>query len=260
MHESLFLNLFFGVSRFEEWMVALLTPMPVPVARTDAPAAGGDAPAVGASLTRGASGVDHPLQGDSGPVSEQRDARQVLTPERLHTRYAKRISRQIRAVLGPDQEHDDLVQDVLVTVILRVGTVRNPACLDAWVNQVTLNTLKTVVRQRRLRRHASLEVVPEQQRPMFNHTFDEHDLATRAMGVVNRLPPPDRALLATYWFSPATLASMADAAGCSIITVRRKLTRALGRFERLARRDPALAPCFADATRRSFRALTDQPS
>lgn len=188
------------------------------------------------------------------------EAMPALTPERLHSRYANRISRQIRAVMGVDQDHDDLVQEVLVTVILRVGTVRNPACLDAWVNQVTMNTLKTVVRQRRLRRHASLETVPEQQRPTFNHTFDERDLAGRVMSVVNRLPPCDRALLATYWFSPATLGSMATSAGCSIITVRRRLARALSRFERLARQDPALAVCFDTATRRSFRPPSDQPS
>lgn len=200
------------------------------------------------------------MQPSTALVLQPQEAVAPLTPERLHSRYAKRISRQIRAVMGVDQEHEDLVQEVLVTVILRVGTVRNPACLDAWVNQVTMNTLKTVVRQRRLRRHASLETVPEQQRPTFSHTFDERDLATRAMVVVNRMPPCDRALLATYWFSPATLGSMADAASCSIITVRRRLARALRRFERLARQDPALASCFESATRRSFRTPRDEPS
>jgi RNA polymerase sigma factor (sigma-70 family) len=240
----------------------MLTPTSSESRSASAPALGRVVPALGTTTAIGVTGAKNgpDMGSESERVSQESDAQLGLTPERLHTRYAKRISRQIRAVLGPDQEHEDLVQDVMVTVILRVGTVRNPACLDAWVNQVTLNTLKTVVRQRRLRRHAPLETVPEQHRPMFNHTFDEHDLATRAMGIVNRLPPPDRALLATYWFSPATLASMAAAAGCSIITVRRKLTRALGRFERLARRDPALAPCLANATRRSLRALNEQPS
>jgi RNA polymerase sigma factor (sigma-70 family) len=221
-----------------------------------------DAPTLGVGSVGGAGDVNQPVDVDEsqGAVAQQRDAAAPLTPERLHTRYARRISRQIRAVLGADQEHEDLVQDVMVTVLLRVGTVRNPACLDAWVNQVTLNTLKTVVRQRRLRRHAALDTVPEQHRPAIHPRLDDHDLASRAMGVVNRLPPPDRALLATYWFSPATLASMADAAGCSIITVRRRITRALSRFERMARLDPALAPCFASATRRGFRTLDDQVS
>ena len=42
------------------------------------------------------------------------EAMPPLTPERLHSRYANRISRQIRAVMGVDQEHDDLVQEVVL--------------------------------------------------------------------------------------------------------------------------------------------------
>ncbi len=169
----------------------------------------------------------------------------ALTPERLHQRYAKRIARHVQAVMGPDQEHEDLVQDVLITVILRVGTVRNPECVDSWVAQVTANVLRTTIRQRRLRRHAPLDLVPEPQRPAFHQRLDEREVATRAMGVISRLPPPDRALLSLYWFTPGTLRSMAADAGCSVITVRRRLARALGRFEKLASRDPALAPRLA---------------
>ncbi len=170
----------------------------------------------------------------------------VLTAEHLHARYAKKIARHVKAVLGQDDEHEDLVQEVLMSVIRGVETLRDPACLDAWVAQVTMNTLRSTMRHRRHRRHASLETVPEQLRPSFQIETDERDLASRAIRVMNRLPPPDRALLATYWFSPATLGTMAAAAGCSVITVRRRLSRARTRFKNLASRDPALAQCMND--------------
>lgn len=172
---------------------------------------------------------------------------ELLTPERLHARYATRIDRHVRAVLGHDHEREDLVQDVLITVFRKVGALRDPACLDRWVNQVTFNTLRYVMRQRRLRRHASWDGLTEQQVPSFQIDVDGRDLAGRVIEVMGRLPPSDRRLLTTYWFSPATAASIASETGCSIVTVRRRLLKARTRFERLARRDPALSRCLDDA-------------
>jgi RNA polymerase sigma-70 factor, ECF subfamily len=163
------------------------------------------------------------------------------TPEALHRRYASRIDRQIRALLGPDDEREDLVQEVLIAVFHRIDTLRDPACIDGWVSQITINTLRHTMRRRRLRRHASWEALPEDQNPTCSVDVEGHQVALRALRVLERLPASDRALLATYWLSTSTLRSMAAEAGCSIITVRRRLSKAQARFERLARLDPALA-------------------
>jgi RNA polymerase sigma-70 factor (ECF subfamily) len=167
-----------------------------------------------------------------------------VMPDILHARYAARIRRRVHAVLGPDDERDDLVQEVLETAVRKIGTLREPACLDAWVAQVTTNTLKYFLRRRRLRRHASLEGLPERDLPMFHGNPDARDLAVRVLDVISRLPDGDRLLLTRYWFTPATAEFLAEESGCSGITLRRKLARARARFEKLARRDPALAPCF----------------
>jgi RNA polymerase sigma-70 factor (ECF subfamily) len=165
----------------------------------------------------------------------------ALSPERLHRRYAPRIRRHVLAVLGSDAEYDDVVQDVLVVVLSKVNTVRNLTCLDWWVAQVTANTMKQLIRRRRLRRHASLEDVTEALLPTMSTDFEARELATRALEVLLSLPPNDRALLTTYWLSQTTIEGIAAQFGCSIITVRRKLSRARARFDRVARRDPALA-------------------
>jgi RNA polymerase sigma-70 factor (ECF subfamily) len=185
-----------------------------------------------------------------------------LTPELLHARYARKIRRHIRAVLGADDDREDVVQDVLITVFRKVDTLRDPACLDGWVAQVTANTLKYVIRQRRLRRHASWEGLAENQIPSFQTNVHARELASRAIRIVNNMPPNDRALLTTYWFSPATAESIAAETGCSIVTVRRRLLRARTRFERLARRDPALARCIDDARlwSRRWRVPPSSPS
>jgi RNA polymerase sigma-70 factor (ECF subfamily) len=171
----------------------------------------------------------------------------IPPPDRLHARYARKIRRHIRSVLGPDDEHEDIAQDVLITIMRKIDTLRDPACLDGWVSQVTANTLKYVIRQRRLRRHASWEDLTEPHIPSVQVDVHARDLAARVLHVINTLPPNDRNLLTTYWFSAATAENIASRDGCSVITVRRKLSRARIRFEKLARRDPALAACFGEA-------------
>jgi RNA polymerase sigma-70 factor (ECF subfamily) len=168
----------------------------------------------------------------------------VVMADVIHARYAARIRRRVNAVLGPDDDRDDLVQDVLETAIRKIGTLREPACLDAWVAQVTNNTLKYFLRRRRLRRHASLEALAEGDLPSCHGSPDAREIASRVVHVIKRLPDGDRLLLTRYWFSPATAECLAEEAGCSGITLRRRLARARNRFEKLARSDPGLAPYF----------------
>jgi RNA polymerase sigma-70 factor (ECF subfamily) len=164
------------------------------------------------------------------------------TPEHLHARYGTKIGRRIKAALGTDDEGEDLVQEVLITVLSKMGTVRNPACFDGWVAQVTMNTVRHTMRQRRVRRQLFGEWLDGQHgRGLFQTNLDAVDAASHAIRAMDRLSPRDRALLATYWFTPDTAETIAADAGCSVNTVRRRLTKARARFQKLARRTPALA-------------------
>jgi RNA polymerase sigma-70 factor, ECF subfamily len=180
-------------------------------------------------------------------AGESRARASAFSPEGLHRRYAPKISRHIAAVLGVDDEHEDLVQEVLMIVLRRIETLRDPACLDGWVAQVTANAIKCTMRRRRLRRHESWEGLPDRQMPSFQTDLDGRDLATRVLEVIDRLPFSERALLTCYWFTPATLERIAAEAGCSLITVRRRMLKARARFEKLARRDPALLSFIGSA-------------
>jgi RNA polymerase sigma-70 factor (ECF subfamily) len=165
----------------------------------------------------------------------------ALTPEQLHARYARRIASHVRSLLGSDDEREDLVQEILMAVFGGIKRLRDPACLDGWVFRVTANKVKGLLRHRSVRQHASLEALPEPEMPSCHADLDASLLVSRAARVIERLPPQDRALLVALWFSPATLDSIAATSGCAPITVRRRLSRARTRFERLARLDPALA-------------------
>ncbi|HEX6277555.1 MAG TPA: sigma-70 family RNA polymerase sigma factor [Polyangiaceae bacterium] len=169
------------------------------------------------------------------------------SPENLHARCARKIGRHIGRVLGPDTEHEDLVQEVLMTVFDKLGTLRNPACFDAWVAQVTVNTLRQKMRQRRLHRQA-LGVWLELGNGTVETNVEARYVADRALRVLERLSPSEGALLVAQWFTPGKADALAaKAERCSLSTAQRRLKRARVRFENLARRDPALAPLFDEA-------------
>lgn len=165
----------------------------------------------------------------------------MLTPE-LHARYRARIGRRVTAIFGSDHENEDFVQEVLITVLTKIDTVRNPACLDGWVHQVTMNVLRNVMRQRRCRRRVLGELSTALKDGAFPENHDAAVVASRAMGLTNRLSAKERRLLAAHWFSTQRKEVIAAELGCSPNTLRRRVTRARARFEKLARRDPALVP------------------
>ena len=112
----------------------------------------------------------------------------------------RRIGRHIRAVMGPDDEHEDIAQEVLITVLRKIGTVRDPACVDAWVAQVTANHLRLVMRQRRLRRQTFCTLSEEPQHPSVQTNVEGREIVSRAMRAMERLPstgshPPHGALV-----------------------------------------------------------------
>lgn len=164
------------------------------------------------------------------------------TAECLRARYTPKITRRVRRLLGRDDELDDIVQEVLIVMFRKAGTLRDQRCLDAWVNQVTINTVKYFLRRRRFRRHAHLDDLAEAELPSSRLDVESKELESHVIAVLDRMPPNERALLMRYWFTPATAEALALQAGVSLITLRRRLFKAKARFERLVRQDPVLSP------------------
>ena len=191
----------------------------------------------------------HPTGYVPGERNFAASAHPLPAPEHLHARYGTKIGRRIRAALGSDHESEDLVQEVLITILSKLDTVRDPACLDGWVAQVTMNMVRHTLRQRRLRRQLLGEWLEGQAPSWFQVNPDAHDAASHAIGAMYRLSANDRALLAAHWFSPGTAETLARDAGCSVNTVRRRLTKARARFEKVARRNPALVQYMTEGER-----------
>ena len=138
----------------------------------------------------------------------------------LHARCARKIGRLIQRLLGTDDEVDDLIQEVLVTILTKIDTLRDPEVFDAWVVQVTKNKVRNIMRQRSYRRQ-KLAAWRANQDPTFQADLDGRVIASRAMDTLERLSPSERALLVEHWFTPGKVDDLAASRGYSVPTLRR---------------------------------------
>src|SRR5689334_12443418 len=78
----------------------------------------------------------------------------------FYDRYAERVLRILVRILGRDQELHDVHHEAFVRALGSIGTVENPARLDAWMTSVAVYAAKTCL-QRRYRRRWLMLVAPE---------------------------------------------------------------------------------------------------
>jgi len=158
----------------------------------------------------------------------------------LYERSSDRIHRLVWRVLGADDEHDDVVQQVFVHALGSIDRLRDPNALDSWLVGITLNTVRKLLRARKLRRAFG----QRKDRPGSN--FNKHDpdrqlLTSRLYAVVERMRPVDQISFTLRFVEGYALGEVACACDCSLTTVKRRLARAKKIFLKHAQNDQILA-------------------
>src|SRR3954468_16867376 len=67
----------------------------------------------------------------------------------LYDRHAPDVARVLHAVLGPDQEIADLIQETFIEVFDAIGTLRDGDALAGWMRQIAVNIARSCIRKRR---------------------------------------------------------------------------------------------------------------
>lgn len=163
------------------------------------------------------------------------------TGEALFDLVGAQVNRLVWRLLGADEDHDDLVHQVFVALLAGVARVREPAALRAWVAAVTVNTVRSEIRQRRAGRLLGARVAATESiyTPAVSH--EARELLERTYAVLARLPADERIALALRYIDEQSLGDVAAACDCSLATIKRRLSAAQARFRRLAQRDSVLA-------------------
>jgi RNA polymerase sigma factor (sigma-70 family) len=173
--------------------------------------------------------------------------RLVLVPpdaseaELVYERIAPVVNRMVWLYLATDPDRDDIAQDIFVSIVRRVSSVRDPAQLEAWAARVSFNAICNLFRRRKLRRWLSLDTLQDREHPARQTDFEGRELVLRAQRVLEDLPVAERMPLTLELFTDEGQPAIARLCGCSERTLRRRLKAARARFLAGARRDPALA-------------------
>lgn len=165
----------------------------------------------------------------------------------LYERFSSDVSRMIWRLLGADSEHEDLANEVFVKILVNIRKVREASSLRAWVLSITVNTVRSELRKRAVRRRLQFWSEPPEPRGSDDH--EGRDLVARTFAVLERLPVDERLAFSLRYIDGHSLVEVAELCGCSLATAKRRIGRAEERFGKIAQRDPRLGERLAQSTR-----------
>jgi len=161
----------------------------------------------------------------------------------LYDRFSADVHRVIGRCLGPDRDRDDVVHDAFLQILRGVARVRDPAALRGWVTAVAVNTARSELRRRRLRRLVwSSDPAPEVAGAGVDP--EARDLLQRIYRRLDRLGTAERLAFVLRFVERHELTEVARLMDCSLATAKRRIARASAHFSALASDDPELAARF----------------
>jgi RNA polymerase sigma-70 factor (ECF subfamily) len=161
----------------------------------------------------------------------------------LFHEYASLVERTVGRVLGVDDELPDVVQEVFFRALRSVHRIRDPQALTDWLLQITIYTATDWIRKRQRRRWLVFRDPVQLEEPVGLPVDDAGREAVRATyAILDRLAVEERLVFVLRYLEGMELNQVAAACDCSLATVKRRLVRAMSRFEALAKREPALIP------------------
>jgi len=146
---------------------------------------------------------------------------------------------------GPTVDPEDAAHDVLITVLTRMHTLRDPAAFPSWVFGITRRTLAWHRRKAWVRRWVpglSLDLPSNEEPP--EGAAAAHELQVRVRALLEHLPAELREVLILCDLEERPDEAVAELLGLPTGTVKSRLRRARQRFALIAA-EGGLAPLAA---------------
>ncbi|MDV9170977.1 sigma-70 family RNA polymerase sigma factor [Streptomyces sp. W16] len=145
---------------------------------------------------------------------------------RLLERHRAGMRAVALSILGPGADADDVMQDAALTALLRIGDVRDPAAVGAWLRMIVRNASRLVLREAVLVRPVSeLPVVAAQLGP--EQWLERNALRDWVWEALAELSPALRMPLLLRYFATGVTSyeRIAVACGIPVGTVRSRLSQ-----------------------------------
>jgi RNA polymerase sigma-70 factor (ECF subfamily) len=168
----------------------------------------------------------------------------------FYDRYASSVQRGLQSVLGRDAEIPDLLQEVFIRAIDRIGELQDLNQVRGWLTTIAVFAARAHIRRQARRKWLSL-FSPDQTRQ--RHLEPPSSDARRALRdtyrTLDTLPANERIAFVLRFIEGMTLPEAAAAAGVSLATLKRRLSRAEKKFVARVRERPLLEQWLQEGTR-----------
>lgn len=187
-----------------------------------------------------------PSSGDAPTLSLHRKILQALAEHpndglsALYREFSRHVNRLVWRLLGADPDYDDIVQQVFFELVRSAHQVRDPDRLRAWINSVTVNVVRSELRRRFVRRAFLLSGSTESFHGDLHAEMETRDTARTLKEIIEKIPSNERIVFLLHQVEGLSLPEVAEACGHSLITAKRRLSKARKRFDSLASQKPEL--------------------
>ena len=156
-------------------------------------------------------------------------------------RFAPMVHRILRRSFGPDEDVQDLAQEVFMCVFQKASSLREPQALKAFVITVTAFTVRGELRRRWSRRWLRRQgPTTGAAQLVFHQDIESREALRRFYLILDRVGSQDRTAFVLRFIEGMPLEDVAAALDVSVATAKRRLARVWDRVVLLAERDTAL--------------------
>jgi RNA polymerase sigma-70 factor, ECF subfamily len=142
-------------------------------------------------------------------------------------RYAGYVAAIGMRVLGRRDEIEDFVQDVFLAAHRSLAAVREPAALKGWLATLAVREAVRRLKRRRLREWLGIGSAVDYG-DVADHaaSSEERALLASVFAALDKLPTAERVAWALRYLEGETMERVAELAGCSLSTAKRRVAAA----------------------------------
>lgn len=164
---------------------------------------------------------------DGGRAPDERTAGQSATLDEAFREHGPYLVKLGVRLLGDVQDAEDLLQDVFVRAARTRSALRDREALRPWLRRIAVRLAWRKLRRRRLQRlFGAREPIDYGQVPAEGVTADERALIADIYRALDTVPAALRVAWLLRYAEGEPLEVVAEACGCSLATVKRRIREA----------------------------------
>jgi RNA polymerase sigma-70 factor, ECF subfamily len=172
-------------------------------------------------------------------------AREPAAIAAMFSDHCDTVERMIGRLVGATPDLEDLVQTTFMEALRTIHRYRGEASFKTWITSIAVHVAQHHLRAGRLRRHAPLEIVPEERLaspvPDIEGELDERRLSKRLYSLLDRIPPQQRVALVLFTIDGRPVEEVAALTGASRVTTRSRVFLGRRAMRALIKADPELS-------------------